>query len=135
MKREQRTVGCFVEQGEKFLLLHRVSTKPQGNTWGLPAGKPERGESDAAAMRRELYEETGIMCREQDLALLGIYHFQFPDFDLTFPTFKLDLIESHTIQINGSEHQAYEWLTAQELYEKPGLMDGLQDLLTRVGYV
>ena len=38
-------VGCYLEHGGKFLLLHRVSSKPSGGMWGLPAGKVEKGET------------------------------------------------------------------------------------------
>lgn len=54
-----RVVGCFLEYEGKFVLLHRHAHKPNGGTWGLPAGKVEPGESDTAAVLRELWEETG----------------------------------------------------------------------------
>lgn len=36
--------GCFLEWKDKFLYLKRNSDKPQGDTWGIPAGKVEKGE-------------------------------------------------------------------------------------------
>ena len=53
-------VGCFVEHNGKILLLHRQDNILQGNTWGLPAGRIEPGESPEEAMVREIKEETGF---------------------------------------------------------------------------
>ena len=32
-------VSCFVEHNGEIILLHRQSQKPEGDTWGVPAGK------------------------------------------------------------------------------------------------
>ena len=36
--------SCFVEHDGEILLLHRQDHKPEGNTWGVPAGKVDEGE-------------------------------------------------------------------------------------------
>lgn len=50
------------------LLLMRRSDNGQ---WGLPGGYVERGESVAAAVAREVFEETGVRIRPG--RLLGVY--------------------------------------------------------------
>jgi 8-oxo-dGTP pyrophosphatase MutT (NUDIX family) len=42
----------------RFLVVHR----PKYNDWSLPKGKANPGESDAACARREVKEETGLVC-------------------------------------------------------------------------
>ena len=54
-----RVVGCFLEYDNEFVLVHRLTHKPDGSTWGLPGGKVEIHESDEDAILRELHEETG----------------------------------------------------------------------------
>jgi ADP-ribose pyrophosphatase YjhB (NUDIX family) len=51
-------VSCFVEYKGKILLLHRQDHKPQGNTYGVPAGKVDAGEDIWTTVRREIEEET-----------------------------------------------------------------------------
>jgi len=46
-----------VRRGDRFLLVHE--RKP-GQTWYLPAGRVEAGETLAAAALRETLEETGV---------------------------------------------------------------------------
>ena len=54
-----------VRKGERFLLVQEAK---HGNTWYLPAGRVEPGESIEAAAVRETLEEAGV-----NVALRGIY--------------------------------------------------------------
>ena len=40
-----KVASSFIEHKGKILLLHRQNHKPQGNTWGVPAGKVDNGEN------------------------------------------------------------------------------------------
>ncbi|WP_316682583.1 NUDIX hydrolase [Ralstonia flaminis] len=55
--KERATVLC--KRGDRILLVARPSAH-----WVLPGGKPHRGETLGDAARRELAEETGIVCRD-----------------------------------------------------------------------
>ncbi len=50
-------VGLIVFDGEKFLLLHR---KLNWKGWEYPKGGIEENESQEEAVKRELWEETGL---------------------------------------------------------------------------
>ena len=50
-------VLTIVRLGRRYLLVHE---QKHGNTWYLPAGRVEPGESLAAAARRETLEEAGV---------------------------------------------------------------------------
>jgi ADP-ribose pyrophosphatase YjhB (NUDIX family) len=52
------TVGALVENSRGEILL--VRTYKWGDRYSLPGGKIERGETQEAALRRELREETGL---------------------------------------------------------------------------
>jgi len=55
-----RCVGAIVHDAEGRLLLIRRGHPPDKGRWSLPGGRVEAGESDAAAVVRELSEETGL---------------------------------------------------------------------------
>ena len=59
-------ISCFVEYDGEILLLHRQDHKPEGNTWGVPAGKVDKGESLLEAMTREIQEEIKYVCDNVD---------------------------------------------------------------------
>jgi 8-oxo-dGTP diphosphatase len=53
-------VGAVVHDDEHRLLLVRRGRDPSAGRWSLPGGRVEAGESDGAAVRREVLEETGL---------------------------------------------------------------------------
>jgi 8-oxo-dGTP diphosphatase len=53
-----RAAGGVIVRGGEVLLVHR----PRYDDWSLPKGKLEPGESWEAAARREVEEETGLVC-------------------------------------------------------------------------
>jgi mutator protein MutT len=135
MKKKIRTVGCFVENDGRFILLHRQPHKQEGDKWGLPAGKVDAGESDIDAVVREVHEETGILRSKNDFELMGVYEFTFPEHDVTFPAYRLQLAAIEPVRLSEREHQAYLWVSAEECYAMTDLIHGLHDLLVRLRYI
>lgn len=131
-----RVVGCFLEYDGKFLLLKRLSHKPEGDTWGLPAGKVEQDESDEEAVIRELFEETGYRATASELNLLGVYDFTTPRGAVNyFVTYKVRLEYPHDVTVEGTAHAGYAWVTAEEAYAMTDLIFGLHELLEMTGYI
>jgi mutator protein MutT len=60
-------VGAVIRDEEGRLLLVRRARPPAAGTWSLPGGRVEPGEDDAAAVAREVREETGL-----DVAVGGL---------------------------------------------------------------
>ena len=130
-----RVVGCFLEYNSQFVLLKRHSHKPDGSTWGLPAGKVEVAESDEVAMIRELYEETGYQSNPTELKLLGIYDFVTPSGTINnFVTYSVQLSKPHKITLEETAHAEYKWTSIEEANRMPDLIFGLHDLFKMVGY-
>lgn len=131
-----RVVGCFLEHNNKFVLLKRHSHKPDGSTWGLPAGKVETNETDEAAMLRELYEETGYQATTSALKLLGVYDFITPSGTTNnFVTYSVQLNAPHEVVLEDSAHAEYKWASVEEANQMPDLIFGLHDLFKMVGYI
>jgi len=55
-----RVVAALIRKNGKVLLAQRWFPKYLNSTWEFPGGKVELGESDEAALKRELLEELGI---------------------------------------------------------------------------
>ena len=116
-------VSCFVEHAGEILLLHRQDSKPQGNTWGVPAGKVDNGESILETMLRELKEETGLVLAPDKLEYFGNIYVKYPDFDFVYHMFSTSFDARPDIRINSAEHKAYAWMTPVGALGLPGILD------------
>ena len=106
--------SCFLERDGRFLLLSRQDHKPQGGTWGVPAGKVSEGETPSLAMARELSEETGVEVREEDFQVREKLFVRYSDYDFIYHVFYLPLGKEAEIVINPGEHKEYKWVTPAE---------------------
>ncbi len=129
-----RVVGCFLEYDGKFVLLRRHSHKPDGNTWGLPAGKVDVDETDEDAVIRELREETGYLATPDQLELLDEHQFNMPSGTTNdFVSYRIRLSSPHTVALEETAHSAHRWVTPQEAYAMSDLIFGLPEVFRRIG--
>jgi ADP-ribose pyrophosphatase YjhB (NUDIX family) len=71
------TAGAVVEDASGRVLLGRRGIEPSKGLWDLPGGFLEPGEHPEAGMKRELWEETGLLV--DPVKLLGFYMDQYGD--------------------------------------------------------
>lgn len=103
--------AIYVEVKGEILFLKRSIDKPEGNRWGVPAGKIEANEHPETAASRELYEETGIACQSSyQLESVGLLYMRKPGFDYIYHLFVLKLPEKPAITLS-SEHTDILWST------------------------
>ncbi|MEK6970014.1 MAG: NUDIX hydrolase [Nanoarchaeota archaeon] len=117
-------VSCFVEHNGEILLLHRQDHKPQGNTWGVSAGKVDGGEQVLEAMVREIYEETGFKLVPSQLAYFGKLYVKYPKFDFIYHIFHTKLDKQPEVVIAPNEHKSFNWISPEKALE----MSLIQDL-------
>ena len=53
-------VGAVVTDGQGRLLMIKRGHEPGAGLWSIPGGRIEPGETDAEALVREMFEETGL---------------------------------------------------------------------------
>ena len=77
MGKSQLTTLCYLERGDEYLMLHRVSKKNDINKdkWIGVGGHFEELESPEECIKREVLEETGYDIPLSDFAYRGIITF------------------------------------------------------------
>jgi phosphoglycolate phosphatase len=113
------TVGGLIFREDGRMLLMR--TAKWSDMWGIPGGKIEWGEASEAALRRELWEETGL--EVSDIRFVMVQDAIHP------PEFYKDahfLLMNYTCQVTGTpevrlneEAQEYRWVTESEARALP----------------
>ena len=112
--------SCYMEIENKLLFLLRNNNKPQGNTWAVPAGKVDLGETPTECIFREVYEETKISMKESNLSYFDKVYVRYPEYDFIYHIFLYKAsYEEAIIEINNQEHQTFEWLSLDQALFEP----------------
>jgi len=116
-------VSCFVQYNGEVLLLHRQDHKPEGNTWGVPAGKVDAGEDILEAMIREVQEETGFVLPASQLFYFGKVYVKYPNYDFVYHIFHSKLDQRQKVTINHIEHKGFRWISPGNALKMPLIQD------------
>jgi len=114
--------GCIIENDGKILLLHRQIHRPEGGTWGLPAGKIEPGERAEDTIIRETKEETGLEIGS-GLVFFKKAFVRYPAYDSIFHIFHFKASDKKEIILDPNEHKDYKWASPKEALTMPLIGD------------
>lgn len=121
----------LVEHNGKFLMLRRVSPRPEWHhKWNVPGGKVCPGESVEDAVRREIMEESGIPVGA--LQPLGIYthHWSLPEHtQQTFLALYHTTALHNVVTLQQEENDAHCWVNLDEFYTMDDLLDGSVEMI------
>lgn len=106
--------SCYMEHKGEILLLHRHENKSEGDKWGVPAGKLDKGEDEMIAVAREIKEETGQEINPSKLEYLSKVYVKYPKYHFVYHMFHTKLEEKPLITLSSSEHKNYKWLTPKK---------------------
>ena len=130
------TVAAIIHHQGKYLLVEELENKQK--VFNQPAGHLESKENLIDAVKREVFEETGLALSPDYLS--GIYYFHRPDLNLYFLRFcfVMELDEFLTAQPQDDEIIATHWLTFDEIKTRKEqlrsamVIDCIEDYLSNI---
>jgi 8-oxo-dGTP diphosphatase len=116
MRRKIRVVGAMIEKDGRYLITQRPPTATLPLLWEFPGGRVEAGETDQAALARELAEEMGIGVQVGDRTI-HVEH-AYEGYDIDFCVYRCALVSG---PIRNLKVHAHRWVLPEELdrYEFP----------------
>ena len=110
------TVAAIIHYQGQFLLVEESDNG--AIVFNQPAGHLEKNESILSALKREVFEETGLELSPDYLS--GIYYFYNPEIDLYFLRFcfVVELSQHAISEPIDDEIIATHWLTYEEIKKK-----------------
>ena len=112
-KRQIRVVGAMLEKDKgRYLITQRPPTSSLPLLWEFPGGRVEAGETDEAALARELREEMGIDVEIGEQVMHT--HHEYPNYDIDFRVFRCTMKggEERIRHIRVHDHR---WVTLEEM--------------------
>jgi len=106
--------AVVLDAAGRVLLAQRPQGKPCAGYWEFPGGKLEPGESPAAALARELYEELGLTVVRA--APWMVQHFVYPHAHVELNFFR---VFAWTGEPVGHDGQAFAWQDPQAIAVSP----------------
>ena len=111
--KHHEVVAAIIQRGDEFLCLQRGPSKYGyiAHKWEFPGGKVEAGETQEAALAREIKEELGLVI-QVNAPLLTVEH-EYLDFRITMHGLRCSAL---THELTLHEHIAYTWLRRDQLH-------------------
>ncbi|WP_255352955.1 NUDIX hydrolase [Modestobacter sp. Leaf380] len=119
-------VGAVVHDADGRLLVVLRANDPDRGCWSVPGGRVEAGEDDAAAVVREVAEETGLDVVAG--AVVGRLEVTGPDRVYAITDLACTLVDPAQVPVAGDDAADVAFVTLAELTARPctpGLVDTL----------
>ena len=111
MKSRLRVVAAALfDAAGRVLIAQRPEGKHMAGWWEFPGGKVAEGESDVAALVRELREELGVETRA-DAEVMTLTH-DYPDRSVELVLWRATILNGVPRSLDG---QALKWVACQSL--------------------
>jgi 8-oxo-dGTP diphosphatase len=119
-------VAAMLEKDGRYLITQRRPTATLPLLWEFPGGRVEDGETDEAALARELAEEMAIEVAV-DERVMQVHH-SYKDYDIDFRVYRCRLLGGHIAHHRVHDHR---WVLPTELdrYQFPAADEKTLSLL------
>jgi 8-oxo-dGTP diphosphatase len=105
-----RVVAALVEREGRYLITQRRESAVLPLLWDFPGGRVEEGESDQAALVREVEERLGAAVRVGQL--ISFVNHPYEKYAVDLFLYECELLSDH---LRCRAVRAYAWVTSKEM--------------------
>lgn len=120
---------CFIKKGEKFLMTK--VTEDGIETWLAIGDMQESNVNLLENMEKSVLKQTNLKITNPVYKVQAHTHLEEENKDLYFYVFMADY-ESGDFIVAGDTNEEHQWLTKQEIYALPNLLEELQTVLDSI---
>lgn len=107
-------VAAIIEDTDGRLLVgRRAAHKASAGRWEFPGGKPEAGESEPAALEREIFEELGVVVRVIRLFDKSVTEVSGAGLAIELACYACELVGAEPVA--STDHDELRWVLPSEL--------------------
>jgi 8-oxo-dGTP diphosphatase len=110
-----RVVAAVIEREGKYLITQRQASAVLGGMWEFPGGKVEPGESDEAALKRELQERVGVDVEVKDQ--MARRRHDYDGYSVELALYHAKILSDHAPQ--ALRVAACSWVASSEFEKYP----------------
>jgi 8-oxo-dGTP diphosphatase len=110
-------VGAAILRGNRLLAARRTAQGPGAGGWELPGGKVEAGETDLAALVREVREELGVTVVPGQAVLRRGRHSDWPLPGLGVLRVWTASLNAGDEPVAASDHDELRWLGVDSAFD------------------
>ncbi|ADH99918.1 NUDIX domain-containing protein [Salisediminibacterium selenitireducens] len=104
--------ACIMDQN-RILIVHRTGTYPK---WECPGGKVDMNETLTQALKREVFEETGLKIEVDELMYATVMN--VADKGKSYLILNYAARAESTTVVLSDEHDRAAWVSEEEFHEK-----------------
>jgi len=104
-----RVVAAVIERGGRYLITQRRASAVLPLLWEFPGGRVEEGESDAAALKREVMHRLGVDI--QSGKLISFVSHPYEHYVVELYLYEGRLLDGHPSAVNVGD---FRWVTSEE---------------------
>jgi len=134
---QQDSVKAILFRGDYLLIIRRQDNGPGAGNWDIPGGHIEKGENKVDALKREVFEETGLEIDNEKF--LKTIHLKIPKHGIN-SNMNIYTADSTSVDVTlkpatweGSdgkcEHTEYKWIEYKYQMENLPMIEPLKNVI------
>ncbi len=125
------SIDLVVQDGQERVLCGWRTNAPARDTWFVPGGRVEKGETFARALARISAYELDVELGLDEVTFLGVYQHIYPDNAFGEPDLQTHYVviacaaklEAERMRLDPGQHDQARWFTVDELLAHPDVHD------------